>query len=158
MEIYANSLTEEALKREFAYAFSDKRYPGIPELSLNTIGDESFYIGDIPVTPILVWHLRMPVLGFRMGSFTYITDANRIEPEELDKIKGSEVLVLNALRHKEHISHFTLDEAVALAQQLEVKQAWFTHVSHQMGLHAAVNETLPEGISLAWDGLQLHIN
>lgn len=155
IDIFANSLTEEALKREFAYAFSDKKYPGIPELNLNTIDDAPFYIGDIPVIPILVWHLKMPVLGFRLGKFTYITDANRIEPEEQQKIKGSEAMVLNALRHKQHISHYTIDEAVELVQQLEVPAAYFTHISHQLGLHKTINASLPGGIELAWDGLEL---
>lgn len=108
MNLYANSLTEEALRRDFYYAFSDTKYPGIPELNLNTITLERFMVGDIPVTPILVWHLKMPVLGFRFGNFTYITDANRIDESEMEKIKGSEVLVLNALRKQKHISHFTL--------------------------------------------------
>ncbi|MFZ9695899.1 MAG: MBL fold metallo-hydrolase, partial [Chitinophagaceae bacterium] len=116
MEIYADSLTEEALRRDFYYAFSDKKYPGIPELNLNTITEESFMVGDIPVQPIEVWHHRMPVKGFRFGQFTYITDANRIEPVELEKIKGSDVLVLNALRRQEHLSHFTLEEAINLLQ------------------------------------------
>lgn len=156
IDIFANSLTEEALKREFAYAFSDKKYPGVPELNLITINDASFYIGDIPVQPIMVWHLKMPVLGFRFGDFTYITDANKIDEEEKAKIRGSRMLVLNALRHKTHISHFTIDEAVAMVQELEVPEARFTHISHQLGLHDEVNKTLPAGIELAWDGLQLH--
>jgi phosphoribosyl 1,2-cyclic phosphate phosphodiesterase len=152
MELYANSLTEEAIKREFAYAFSDKKYPGIPNLNLNTIDENPFMIGDIPVIPILVWHLRMPVLGFRFGRFTYITDANKIDEEEKEKIKGSEAMVLNALRKEPHISHFTLDEAVALVQELAVPQAYFTHISHQLGRHEEINAELPAGIELAYDG------
>lgn len=155
IDVYANSLTEEALKREFAYAFSDKKYPGIPEINLNTIDDSPFYIGDIPVIPVLVWHLKMPVLGFRFGNFTYITDANKIEEEEKEKIKGSEAMVLNALRHKPHISHYTLEEAMNIVQELGVPRAYFTHISHQLGLHTEVNKTLPSGIELAWDGLEL---
>ncbi|MBK7432665.1 MAG: MBL fold metallo-hydrolase [Chitinophagaceae bacterium] len=151
IDVFANSLTEEALKREFAYAFSDKKYPGIPEINLVTIDNDPFYIGDIPVMPVLVWHLKMPVLGFRFGKFTYITDANRIEPEEMDKVRGSEIMVLNALRHKPHISHYTLDEAVAVVQELGVPTAYFTHISHQLGLHAEINRDLPAGIELAWD-------
>jgi len=155
MEIYANSLTEEGIKREFAYAFSDKKYPGLPSLNLNTIDESPFMIGDIPVIPVLVWHLKMPVLGFRFGNFTYITDANRIDDEEKEKIKGSEVMVLNALRKEKHISHYTLDEAVAMVQELAVPQAYFTHISHQLGKHEEVNAGLPKGIELAWDGLEL---
>ncbi|HMU08655.1 MAG TPA: MBL fold metallo-hydrolase [Ferruginibacter sp.] len=155
MEIYANSLTEEGIKREFAYAFSDKKYPGLPNLNLNTIDETPFMIGDIPVIPILVWHLKMPVLGFRFGNFTYITDANRIDEEEKEKIKGSEVMVLNALRKEKHISHYTLDEAVALVQELGVPRAYFTHISHQLGKHEEVNAGLTKGIELAWDGLDV---
>jgi len=157
MELYANSLTEEAIKREFAYAFSDKKYPGIPNLNINTIDNNSFYIGDIFIQSILVWHIKMPVLGFRMGDFTYITDANKIEADELKKIIGSKVLVLNALRKEKHISHFNLNEAVVLAQQLQIPKTYFTHLSHQMGLHAEVSAELPEGIFLGWDGLEIEM-
>ena len=157
MELYANSLTEEAIKREFAYAFSDKKYPGIPNLNINTIDNNPFYIGDVFIQPILVWHIKMPVLGFRMGDFTYITDANKIEADELKKIIGSKVLVLNALRKVKHISHFNLNEAVALAQQLQIPKTYFTHLSHQMGLHAEVSAELPEGIFLGWDGLEIEM-
>jgi phosphoribosyl 1,2-cyclic phosphate phosphodiesterase len=155
MELYANSLTEEAIKREFAYAFSDEKYPGIPNLNLNTIDEKPLVVGDIPVIPILVWHLKMPVLGFRFGKFTYITDANRIDDEEKEKIKGSEAMVLNALRNENHISHFTLDEAVAMVKELGVPTGYFTHISHQLGRHKDVNNTLPDGIQLAHDGLML---
>ena len=158
MEVYANALTEEALKREFAYVFSDKKYPGIPEISLNTIDDNPFYIGDIPVIPITVWHLKMPVLGFRFGKFTYITDANKIDPLESEKIRGSEAMVLNALRQHKHISHYTLDEAVAMVQELGVPRGYFTHISHQLGLHTEVNDSLPGGIELGWDGLELYFD
>jgi phosphoribosyl 1,2-cyclic phosphate phosphodiesterase len=155
MEIYANSLTEEALKREFSYAFSDKKYPGVPDLNLNRIDLEPFCIGDIPIIPVEVWHLKMPVLGFRFGSFVYITDANRIEEPEKEKIKGGQVLVINALRKKQHVSHFSLDEAIDVVKQLKIPGAYFTHISHQLGLHAEVEAELPKGIHLAYDGLKL---
>jgi phosphoribosyl 1,2-cyclic phosphate phosphodiesterase len=157
MDVYADSLTEEALRRDFYYAFSDTKYPGIPELNLNTINMEPFVVGDIPITPVLVWHLKMPVMGFRFGKFTYITDANQIEDREKDKIRGSEVIVLNALRRQKHISHFNLDEAVAMVQELKVPLAYFTHISHQLGKHAEVEAELPEGIHLAYDGLVLDL-
>jgi phosphoribosyl 1,2-cyclic phosphate phosphodiesterase len=157
MDLYANSLTEEAIKREFAYAFSDKKYPGIPELNINTIDNEDFYIGDIFIQPILVWHIKMPVLGFRMGDFTYITDANKIEEDELQKIIGTKILVLNALRKEKHISHFSLDEAIAISHQLKIPQTYFTHLSHQMGLHDEVSAELPNGINLGWDELIIEI-
>ena len=155
MEVYANSLTEEAIKREFAYAFSDKKYPGVPEINLNTINGTPFYIGDIPVVPVAVWHHKMPVLGFRFGKFTYITDANRIEDDEKEKIKGSEAIVLNALRIEKHISHYTLDEAIAEVQGLAIPKSYFTHISHQLGRHEEVSADLPRGIELAQDGMQL---
>ncbi len=155
INIYADSLTEEALRRDFYYAFTDTKYPGIPELNLNTITLDPFVVGDIPVTPILVWHLKMPVLGFRFGKFTYITDANKIDESEKEKIRGSEVLVLNALRKRAHISHFTLDEAIGLVQELKIPTAYFTHISHQLGRHEVIEAELPDGIHLAYDGLEL---
>jgi len=157
MEVYANSLTEEALKREFAYAFADKRYPGIPDLNLNTITDNPFSIGDIFITPIQVWHLKMPVLGFRFGKFTYVTDANRIDEGEKEKIKGSEIFVVNVLRKQSHVSHFSLGEAIDLACELEIPSVYFTHISHQLGLHQTVEAELPDNIHLAYDGLVLTV-
>jgi len=157
MNLYANYLTEEALRRDFYYAFSDTKYPGVPELDLHVIDNNSFMIGDIPIMPIEVWHMKMPVLGFRIGDFTYITDANRIEDEEKDKIRGSSVLVLNALRKEKHISHFNLQEAVELVKELGVPKAYFTHISHQLGLHQDINSELPEGIELAFDGLTISV-
>jgi phosphoribosyl 1,2-cyclic phosphate phosphodiesterase len=152
MKAYANTLTQEAIKREFSYAFSAFKYPGVPDIDLHDINDQSFMVGDIPVTPIFVWHLKMPVVGFRFGDLTYITDANRIEPQELEKIKGSRILILNALRKEKHLSHFTLDEAVSLINELGIPEAWLTHISHQMGTHHAVNADLPGHIQLAHDG------
>jgi phosphoribosyl 1,2-cyclic phosphate phosphodiesterase len=155
MEIYANSLTEEALKREFAYAFADFKYPGIPKININTIAMDAFTVGDLCITPIATWHLKMPVLGFRFGDFTYITDANRIDESERAKVKGSKILVLNALRKEKHISHFTIDEAVAVSNELEVPDAYYTHISHQLGKHEEINKELPANHSLAYDGLEL---
>lgn len=155
MNLYADSLTEEALRRDFYYAFTDTKYPGIPELNLNTITLDPFVVGDIPIVPILVWHLKMPVMGFRFGRFTYITDANKIDEGEKEKIRGSEIVVLNALRKQKHISHFTLEEAIEVVQDLEVPGAYFTHISHQLGLHQQIEAELPDGIHLAYDGLEL---
>lgn len=157
MDVFANSLTEEAIKREFAYVFSDKKYPGIPELNLNTINDKPFYVGDIPVIPVEVWHHKMPVLGFRFGNFTYITDANRIDEPEKEKIRSSKVIVLNALRKEKHIAHYTLEEAIAEVHGLHIPQSYFTHISHQLGTHKAVSANLPLEVALAWDGLEVRI-
>ncbi len=157
MEVYADSLTEEALRRDFYYAFTDTKYPGIPELDMHTINLDPFIVGDIPITPILVWHLKMPVMGFRFGKFTYITDANHIDADSKEKIKGSEIVVLNALRKQKHISHFNLDEAIAMVQELKIPTAYFTHISHQLGLHDVIESELPEGIHLAYDKLVLEL-
>jgi phosphoribosyl 1,2-cyclic phosphate phosphodiesterase len=155
LNVYANELTQTALKREFHYVFAEKKYPGIPQINLCNINDEPFFVNGIKIIPIKVWHLHMPVLGFRIDDFTYITDANRIDTSEKEKIKGSKVLVLNALRHKSHISHFTLQEAIDLGKELNIPQVYFTHISHQLGLHENIIQTLDDGFSLAWDGLQV---
>ncbi len=153
MQVYSDEMTQQVLMREFAYAFMDHRYPGVPEIELNSIALEPFVVGDIPVIPIQVWHLKMPVLGYRFGNFTYITDANRIDESEKQKIRGSEVLVLNALRKQKHISHFSLQESIDLARELDIPRVYFTHISHQLGKHADVSDELPEGIALGYDGL-----
>ena len=157
MDIYASDITQKALKKEFSYAFEDEKFPGLPQLHMHTIPEDEFLIGDIPVIPINVHHLRMPVLGFRFGAFTYITDANRIDEIEKEKIKGSKVFTLNALRMEKHVSHFSLPEAVELVNELGIEQAYFTHISHQLGLHNDVNNMLPMGIELAWDGLEINL-
>ncbi len=157
VNVYANEITQKALRNEFHYVFAEHKYPGIPDIVLNDIDTVFFMVGDIPVQPIKVWHLHMPVLGFRFGNFTYITDANRIDDAEKEKIKGSEIIVLNALRQKKHISHFTLQEAIDMADELNIPQAYFTHISHQLGLHAVVNKTLSANRAVAFDMQQLHI-
>lgn len=153
MQVYASEPTQDVLIREFPYAFADTKYPGVPDIRLNTIDLEPFTVGDIPITPVMVWHLKMPVLGFRFGDFTYITDANRIDPPELDKIRGSKVLTLNALRKEHHISHFSLQDAIEMAKELAAPQTFFTHLSHQMGRHHDIEKELPEGVHLAYDGM-----
>ncbi len=158
MPVFANEMTQEVIIREFPYAFTDFKYPGVPEIQLNTIAMEPFTVGDIPITPVLVWHLKMPVLGFRFGKFTYITDANRIDAPEKEKIKGSDTIVLNALRNEKHISHYSLPEAVELVKELQIPHAYFTHISHQLGKHADVNALLPRGMQLAYDRLVLHFD
>jgi phosphoribosyl 1,2-cyclic phosphate phosphodiesterase len=156
MHVFADAPTEAALRREFAYIFDDNKYPGIPDVHIHAIGEESFQIGDIAVMPIKVWHHKMPILGFRFGLFTYITDANSIDPEQMEKIKGSKTIVLNALRKEKHLSHFTLQEAIAIVQDLEVPTAYFTHISHQLGKHGLVSKELPQGIALAYDELVIN--
>jgi phosphoribosyl 1,2-cyclic phosphate phosphodiesterase len=155
IDVYATDRVEEALKREYAYIFSDEKYPGIPEINLINIENKPFFVQDIEVIPIQVYHYKLPVLGFRFGDFTYITDANFINDAEKEKIKGSKVLIVNALRREQHISHFTLEEAIALGKELQVPQIYFTHISHQLGLHTEVEKELPSGFHLAYDGLEI---
>ena len=143
------------LRRDFYYCFTEFKYPGIPELILHRIENEDFDFKGVNVKPIATLHYKLPVFGFRIGDFSYITDANHIPAEELDKIRGSKYLVLNALRKTSHISHFTLDQAIELAQEIGAEHTYFTHMSHQMGKHQDVQQELPEGISLAYDGLEL---
>jgi len=156
MEVFATEATLNRVKMEFDYAFSEHRIAGIPSINLTYIDEQTvFETGDLQIEPIPVWHMRMPVLGFRFGDFTYITDANRIDSASKEKIRGSKVLVLNALRHEPHVSHFTLKEAIALADELQIPQAYYTHISHQMGFHREVEASLPPGRNLAFDGLRI---
>jgi phosphoribosyl 1,2-cyclic phosphate phosphodiesterase len=157
MNLYADGLTEEVLRREFQYAFSGVKYPGIPVLEIVPVTGAAFDIGDLHFEPVQVMHYKLPVYGYRIGNFTYITDANYIAPEELEKIRGTEVLVLNALRHEPHISHFTLNEAIALSEKVGAAKTYFTHASHQLGLHAVLEKELPEGMFIAYDGLRLEV-
>ncbi|MEQ8685223.1 MAG: MBL fold metallo-hydrolase [Imperialibacter sp.] len=155
MPVYASTAVITQLKREFSYIFADHKYPGVPLVDVKLLDGKPFTIGQTTITPINVMHFKLPVFGFRIGDFTYITDANYISEEEKEKIKGSKVLVLNALQKTPHISHFTLDEAVALAQELKADQTYFTHISHKLGSHREVSAQLPENIYLAYDGQQL---
>ncbi len=158
MPLFANKETADAIKRDFYYAFAEKKYPGVPSLEMHIKEKESFSLGDLDFQPIQVKHLHMDVTGYRIGDFTYITDANYISEEEKQKIKGSKVLVLNALRKEKHLSHFTLQEAIDLSVELQVPTTYFTHISHQLGLHEEVSKELPAGMFLAYDGLVLHVD
>lgn len=158
MPVFGKLQVLEQIKREFAYIFSGKRYPGVPRVETIEIDENPFIIEGITITPIPVMHYKLPVLGFRIGDFTYITDANYIPEESLKLIEGTEILVLNALQKESHISHFNLDEAVEMAQKINAKETYFTHISHKLGTHHAVDQELPEGIALAYDGLQLTLD
>lgn len=159
IDIYAEDRVLRAIKSDFAYAFAYLRYPGVPKMSLHTIADNAFTVaGGIEVIPIRVMHMRLPVYGYRIGRLSYITDANYIADSEIEKMKGSEILVINALRKKKHLSHYTLDEALELAAKVQAKASYLTHISDQMGLYAKVEKQLPPGVHLAYDGLQLTIN
>jgi len=156
--IYANQETSDALKRDFYYAFAELKYPGIPEINLHTIQDEPFHVGDILFQPFSVRHMNMDVTAYRIGNFTYITDANAIDEKAKKIIDGTDTLVINALRKEKHLSHFNLHEAIEMATILNARHTYFTHVSHQMGLHSVVSNELPTGIFFAYDGLTLEVN
>ena len=157
MDVYASERLQDAIRREFAYIFSDFKYPGIPEVEMYLLENQLTNIQGVHVLPVEVMHYKLPVMGFRIGDFSYITDANFISEQEKEKIKGSKVLVLNALRREEHISHFTFQQAIDLSKELKAEMTYFTHISHQLGLHADVEKELPDNIRIAYDGLQLTI-
>ncbi len=157
MELYGRDSVLEAIKREYAYAFEADKYPGAPSINLHTITGQPFTIGDIHLIPIHAMHHKMPVFGFRIGDFSYLTDANSIEPTEFDKMKGSRIVVINALRQEQHISHFTLEEAVDMLQSLAPEKGYITHVSHQMGRQKELQQKLPGNIALACDGLKCNL-
>lgn len=153
VDIWAEDRVQKALRKEYSYVFSEYEYPGIPKMRLNDITGEKFSVNGINIQPIRIFHYRLPIFGFRIGNFAYITDANYIPEESKEKLFGVKFLVINALRKEKHISHFSLREAVDLIHEISPKKAYLTHISHQMGLHADVSKELPAGISLAFDGL-----
>jgi phosphoribosyl 1,2-cyclic phosphate phosphodiesterase len=155
MPVYGTQPVLDQLQVEYAYAFAKEYYPGIPRLTLNLIGDQRFGINGTTITPLPVMHLKLPVLGFRIGNFSYITDANFIPEETMKRLQGTEVLVLNALQREPHISHFNLQEALAMVEKLKPVKTYFTHISHKLGLHSDVTRELPENVSLAYDGLRI---
>jgi phosphoribosyl 1,2-cyclic phosphate phosphodiesterase len=158
MQVFATEQVQVALKREFHYAFEAEKYPGVPNLKLNTISNNNpFTIGDITLEPIQLLHYKLPVLGFRVGDFAYCTDVNYIAPEEKEKLKGLKVLVTTALRKEIHISHFNLEQAIALCDELSPEMAYFTHISHLMGKHSDVSAELPKNRFLAFDGLSFSV-
>lgn len=151
--IYGTERVLTQIKREFSYIFEKVKYPGVPGIKVNEIHNKPFTVEGIQVIPIEVLHYRLPVFGFRFSDFTYITDASFISDEELEKVKGTKVLVLNALQIEHHISHFTLDKALEMVDLIQPEKAFFTHISHKMGTHREVEENLPNHIKLAYDGL-----
>lgn len=154
LDVYASAAVQTALKREYHYVFSEVKYPGIPEVNLHEISaHEPFHVNMTKIVPVQVMHYKMPVLGFRIGNMAYITDAKTIADEEREKLQGLDVLVINALRIQPHISHFNLEEALAMAALLRPKRVYFTHISHLLGLHREVEGDLPENVFLAYDGL-----
>jgi phosphoribosyl 1,2-cyclic phosphate phosphodiesterase len=153
IDIYAEERVQKAVRKEYSYVFAEYQYPGIPKMRLNSVSDYGFAVKDIPLTPLRVFHYRLPVYGFRIGNFAYITDANYVPEETKEKLFGVKYFVINALRREKHISHFSLREAIDLIREISPRKAYITHISHQMGLHEEVSATLPPEIMLAYDGL-----
>lgn len=157
MPVYGAREVLDQLKIEYFYAFADKKYPGIPQLDLYELNGEKIDIEQVSITPLPVLHMHLPVLGFRIYDFAYITDANTIPEETLAKLTGTKILVLNALQREKHLSHFNLEEAIAMAKKIGAEKTYFTHISHKLDLHHIIEKELPERISLAFDGLQLQL-
>ena len=156
-DIYAEERVQIAIRRIFDYVFASYRYPGIPQMHLHLIENTPFSIGDLEIIPIRGYHYKLPVFGFRLGKMAYVTDVNRLDDAEIDKLRGLDVLVLNALRKEEHISHYKLGQALEIISEVKPGKAFLTHLSHQMGFHDVVQKELPDNVSLAYDGLQIII-
>lgn len=159
MPVYGETRVLEQLKREFAYIFAEHKYPGVPQVRLHPIADDQqpFDVLGLAVQPLRALHHRLPVLGYRVEGFAYVTDANALPASTLGHLRGADTIVLNALRHEPHLSHFTLSEAVEILEELRPRQAFLTHISHQLGRHRDVEATLPPWIRLAYDGLTIEV-
>ena len=159
MTLYASEEAQEEIKREYSYAFTqeDKRYPGVPAFNLINIDNSTIHINDLSIEPIKLKHFTLTSYAFRIGNFAYVTDLSELSEEAFNKLKGIEYLIIEALRQEPHYSHISLSEAIDIAQRLNVKKAWFTHISHDMGKAADVNPTLPKNMMLAYDGLVIEI-
>ena len=158
LHIYAHERVLNALKQRFGYIFkTENKYPGVLSLETHSIQNKFFYIGHEKILPIEVFHHKLPVFGFRVGSFAYITDAKTVSDTELDKLKNLDVLVVNALRIEPHLSHFNLEEALAFIEKVSPKKAYLTHISHHLGFHDEVQKTLPQSVHLAYDQLEIYL-
>ena len=155
--IYGTEAVIEQLKQEFSYIFASSKYPGVPRVVVHSIQNQAFVAEGVEFKPIEVLHHKLPVFGYRVNNFTYITDAKHISPEEKQKITGTEVLAINALQHKPHLSHFTFEEALSLINEIKPRRAYLTHISHNLGTQLAMSRQLPQHIELAYDGLQIEI-
>ena len=157
MDVYAEERVQQSLMLEFAYIFAEKKYPGIPQIKLHTITSEAFKIEDVCIIPIRLMHYQLPILGFRIGDFTYITDTNFISESEKKKIAGSKYITITGLRKEKHLSHFSLSEALQFIDEMKPEKGFITHCSHQLGLHTEVQKELPSNVFLAYDGLIVEI-
>ena len=156
MNLYLNAEAKPALLRDYTYIFDYHQYPGLPEAELHEVGESPFLAAGETVIPICAMHKDLPILGFRIRNFAYITDANYIAPSEMEKLKGVDVMVINALRKEKHFSHYSLPEALEVISQVKPREAYLTHISHELGLHAVVERELPAGVHLAYNNLTLN--
>lgn len=157
-DVYAELRVHQSVKRIFSYVFASKKYPGIPQMKLFEVGENSFFVANNPITPIRAMHHMLPVLGFKIGNLAYLTDIKTLEEKEREKIRGVDVLVINALRKEEHISHLSLAEALELIVDINPQKAFLTHIGHQFGCHAVEEPLLPANVFLAYDGLELEFS
>ena len=157
IDLYSNEFAIKDIYKDFSYAFTENKLGGLPEINIYTVDDSFFWIDDIKIIPITVMHYKLPILAYRIENFAYITDAKTINATELEKLRGVEILIINALRKEEHISHLTLNEAIDIIKEINPQKAYITHIGHQMGLNAEVNNELPENIFLAYDGMKINI-
>lgn len=155
LPIFAEKRVVEAIKREFHYAFAENPYPGSPMMNIQEIAEQSFEYKGISIQPLRVTHLKLPILGYRIGQFAYITDASYIPDETMELLRGVEILVINALRFKEHYSHFNVAQALDVIQTIAPKRAYLTHCSHDIGFYTETSKILPKNVFLAYDGLQI---
>ena len=158
VEIYCTQRVNEALHREFPYVFSDYRYPGVPSVNINIIENKEFEINGVKILPIEAMHYKLPIFGFRIKNFVYLTDISSISEKEKEKMKNTDLLILDALRRKPHISHLTLEQALELINELKPKRALLTHISHYMGKHDDLLKELPSNIDLSYDGQTIILN
>ena len=156
-DIYAEERVQEAVRRIFHYVFANFKYPGVPKMKLHKIENKPFKVEGIKFTPIRCFHHKLPVYGFRIGDLTYITDTNFIPTEEMEKINGTKILIINALRKEKHISHYNLEEALETIKKINPEKAYLTHLSHTFGKHEDIQRILPENVYVAYDGLKMEI-
>ncbi len=155
--VYAERKVLDVIRRNMPYCFAENKYPGVPSIELHQIDTTAFSVGNTIIQPIRILHYKLPILGFKIGKMAYLTDVKTIADEAVEQLRNLDVLILNALRINDHISHLSLSEALLLAKKIGAKKTYFTHMSHDMGLHAIVNEKLPENVELAYDGLEIEI-
>ena len=156
-QLYAEKRVLSVIRRNMPYCFVDEKYPGVPLIQLHEITENDFFIGDVMIQPIRVMHAKLPILGFRIGQVAYLTDIKTLEDRSIERLQGLDILVMSALRINKHISHLSLEEALEIAVKIGAHKTYFTHMSHDMGLHEVINKQLPPNIQLAYDGLKLSI-